>query len=142
MKIKWFQDPIDPQHLNCLWYGGRLFEIKHKGYTFIVGAFGDVQASLIAPDTGEMIADVKDKCNSGWFYEEMSPYIISDEKLNLYEQKGWLTFANNNWLEVLIDGPDGEQYDSGWVLDTDHILDAVSEVADGMDEMIGNIKEE
>ena len=57
MKIKWFQDPIDPQHLNCLWYGGRLFEIKHKGYTFIVGAFGDVQASLIAPDTGEMIGD-------------------------------------------------------------------------------------
>ena len=145
MKIKWFQDPIDPQHLNCLWYGGRLFEIKHKGYTFIVGAFGEVRATLLDLKTGEVIAESCDKQQLGRFYEEMSPYIRNDQELidmlTASSPDGELTLEWNNWLEVLIDDPKGETHDFGWVLDTENVWEAVTEVMINMDDVIKEVEE-
>ena len=143
MTITFYQNPIDPSHLNCLWYGGAIFGINYKCYDFIVGAYGDVRAALFDND-GNELCYVKDKQNSGRFYDEMRSFIKDDaELLKLLTGKDrdrYLWLDDNNWLEVLIDTPDGDTYDLGWVLDTDNILEAITEVVAGMDEAIENIR--
>ena len=140
MKITWLQDPIDPGHKNCLWYGGALFKIEHKGYTFTVGAYGDVRATLYdTTEPGRILAEVKDKQNLGRVYDEMRYYIEDDMALERADgacDNMELVLDNNNWLEVLIDAPDGEQLDYGWVLQTDDIIAALEEVVVTFEEFI------
>ena len=138
-EIEILQNKIDDEHQDSLWYGGRIAEIKYKGYTFIVGAYGDVRATLLDENENE-IAYVRDKCNSGRFYEEMSPYIKSDVDLGRKEAEGKLSLENNNWFEVLIDGADGEQYDLGWVTADFSYDSAIQEVLDNMDDVIKDIE--
>lgn len=142
-ELEILQDKIDDEHQDSLWYGGRIAEIKYKGYTFIVGAYGDVIATLWGRNNDGSdyeLAYVKDKNNAGRFYEEMSPYIKSDVDLGRKEAEGNLLLDNNNWFEVLIDGPDGEQYDLGWVCDDFTYDSAIQEVLDNMDDVIREIE--
>ena len=138
-EIEILQDKIDDDHQDSLWYGGRIAEISYKGYTFIVGAYGDVRATLLDENENE-IAYVRDKNNRGWFYNEMSPFIKSDNELYELENKGLLELENNNWFEVLIDGPDGEQYDLGWVTADFSYDSAIQEVLDNMKDVIKDIE--
>ena len=142
-ELKILQDKIDDEHQDSLWYGGRIAEIKYKGYTFIVGAYGDVVATLWGRNNDGSdyeLAYVKDKNNAGRFYEEMSPYIKSDVDIGRKEAEGKLVLDNNNWFEVLIDGPDGEQYDLGWVCDDFTYDSAIQEVIDNMENTIKDIE--
>jgi len=137
-EVTYLQPMIDKDHRDPLWYGGRLVEVKYKGYTFILGAYGDVRATLLLEGGGDIY--VKDKYNAGRFYDEMHNFIKSDFELADFENKGKLTIDNNNWFEILIDGPDGKQHDLGWLCDSFDYEDAVDELLAGMDEVISDIE--
>lgn len=137
----------DSDHRHSLWFGGRVAEIQHKGYTFILGAYGDVYGTLYnSHDEG--IAEVRDKNNAGRFREEMRPFISDDDELLTLlknangEYKGVrrLKLGHNNWFEVLIDGPNGKQYDCGWVSESDYIDEALAEMREYMDAAIADIE--
>ena len=143
-KITFVQHIMDDDHRDVLWYGGRVVEIEYNGYTFILGAYGDVIATLYdRPSENEgaiELAYVKDKNNGGGFYAEMSPYISGDRELYddiMRNEKIW--FNNNNWFEVLVDSPDGKQYDTGWVTNDDDIYNAIEEVLCEMQNFIDNL---
>ena len=124
---------------DSLWYGGRVAEVEHKGYTFILGAFGDVRATLL-DSSGCEIAEVRDKNNDGLFYDEMRSYICDDKELYALDKEGRLVFENNNWWEVLIDAPDGEQYDLGWVCNESSYRGALEEILSEADKVIEEIE--
>lgn len=140
-KIFLVQEPIDEDHRDCLWYGGRIAEVEYKGYTFILGAYGDVRATLTREDDMyDIIAEVRDKSNQGRFYEEMKYYIKNDTQLKEFEDNGRLVFENNNWMEVLIDDPEGYQHDTGWVTNSDDYEEALLEMIKNMDEVIKDLE--
>ena len=134
--INTIQPKIDDDHKDVLWYGGRVAEVEYKGYTFILGAYGDVIATLLNKEYNDEIAYSRDKQNSGRFYEEMRGFITNDKELSDLEDEGRLVLENNNWWEVLIDGPDGQQHDIGWVINSCDYDEAIQEMIDGMDEVI------
>lgn len=136
--IDYIQPMIDEDHKDPLWYGGRVCEIKYKGYTFILGAYGDVVATLLLGKDNEVY--VKDKYNAGRFREEMSPYIKSDYEISKLESDGTLTLDNNNWFEVLIDDPNGGQHDLGWLTDSFAYDESVEEIIENMDAVISEIE--
>ena len=136
------QKMIDRQHRHSLWYGGRVAEVKHKGYTFILGAYGDVRATLL-DGNNDIVAEVRDKYNQGRFYEEMHGYVRDDKHLlQLLNGKlnELLVLENNNWWEILIDDPEGYQHDLGWVTCSDMYDEALHELIDNMDDVIADIE--
>ena len=137
-----FSQPYNPSTQHSLWYGGRVAEVKYSGYTFILGAYGDVIGTLLS-ESGEELAYVKDKGNNGVFREEMMEFIPDDRSLRaieMTEEGKQLVLENNNWWEVLIDGKDGMQYDLGWVCNSDYLGEALIEVIENMDEVIAQIE--
>lgn len=140
-KLTECQDVIDERHLDCFWYGDRVAEVDYKGYTFILGAYGDVRATLLDENDNE-IAEVRDIWNNGRFYHEMRHFIPDDAALIKLCQDGRLVYENSNWWKVLIDAPDGTHHDIGWVLNDDDLIDALTEMIDGMDKVIAEIKKE
>ncbi len=138
-KVMWCQDIIDEKHLNCLWYGGRICEILYKQWVFILGAYGDIRVSVCDSHTDDVIADLVNKNNDGGIREIMRVIKDDDELVKLccgMDPDRYITFENNNWLEVLVDAPDGTQYDTGWVPNDDDIPSALEEVLDNMDRFI------
>lgn len=131
------QYAIDDEHQDSLWYGGRVVEILFKGYRFILGAYGDICASLL-DENNEEVAYLKDKNNSGAFYTEMSYYIKNDKELFDLENEGRLVLENNNWFEVLVDAPDGERIDTGWVTSDYSYYDGIEETICGMQDFIND----
>lgn len=139
-KINILQKSLGKRRQDSLWYGGRVAEIEYKGYVFIIGAYGDVIATLLDKDMYTEIAYVRDKQNLGRFLEKMGQYIKTDKQLEKLESEGRLVLENNNWFEVLIDGPDGESYDLGWVTNDYSYAGAIQEVLDEMDNVIRDIE--
>ena len=132
-EIDIIQHMIDNKHRQVYWYGGRVAEVLYKGWTFILGAYGDVYATLLDKTQRTEIAEVRDKNNAGRFCEEMYRDIPDDETLIEYMRNGRLVFENNNWFEILVDGPDGYQYDTGWVTNSDDYIEALNEMLENMD---------
>lgn len=80
---------------------------------------------------GDLIASVKDKNESGLFYEEMKQFIKDDEHLVSIltgnDENYELEFYNNNWLELSYYNSDGEiEYDVD--LEEADISDAINAV--------------
>lgn len=133
-------DFIDNDHQSHYWYGGECARIKHNGYTAIIEANGDIYAEY-APN-GEYVTHVKDKNNSGYFYNEMNYYLKNDKGLHKAIENGDLIIDDNNWWECFIIDRQGNFHDLMWVLDADTMAEAIEEVKVGLDEMIKYIEEE
>ena len=133
-------DFIDNDRQSHYWYGGECARIKHNGYTAIIEANGDIYAEY-APN-GEYVTCVKDKSNSGSFYNEMNYYLKNDKDLYKANENGDLIIDDNNWWECFIVDRQGNFYDLMWALDADTITEAIEEVKAGFDEMIKYIEEE
>lgn len=130
-------DPmIDENHQDCVWYGGDLVLVEYKGWKFILGAYGDVRATLY-DESGEEIAEVRDKNNYGLFYDEMDRYIAGDKEMYALESEDKLVFGNNNWFEVFAVDPAGEERE-GYLTASASYKDAVKEMIDSMDEYIAD----
>lgn len=135
------QRKIDDKHKDVLWYGGRIAEYHYKGYTFILGAYGDVYATLLDCDYKTEVASVRDKRNNGCFYDEMRSFIFDDLDLRFLKDTGRLVLENNNWFEILVDGPDGTQYDTGWVTASDDYEEAIKEMIENADDFIKEVSD-
>lgn len=133
-------DLIDDDHQSHYWYGGKCAEIKYKGYTFSIEATGDVYWDYTKDgDTSETF---KDKSNSGRFYGEMGYYFKNDNELYKAIEDGELIFDYNNWWECFVYDKQGNFHDLMWDLDAWSLKEAIDEVKDRLDEMIGYIEEE
>lgn len=130
---------IDRCHQHSYWYGGEAAVIKYKGYIFCIDASGDIRCSLLDENNNELVY-VKDKCNTGRFYDEMRHYIKNDSELKELELNGRLVMENNNWWECSMITSDGIWHDLMWCLDSDFIMEAVNEVLDAIDEVISDFK--
>jgi len=123
-------DFIDEDHLDCLWYGGPFAIIKYNNLTIEVSAIGDVR--IWGKLDGEDFY-VKDKTNSGRFYDEAGQYlkdsdfskVFSDEYLSedeLENKDNVLFIDNNNWIEPLLYDSNGNFYDLSEVMDDTNVL--------------------
>ena len=127
-------DFIDNNHRSHYWYGGECAIIEHNGYTALIKAIGDVYVEY-APN-GEYKAYVKDKNNTGLFYDEMNYYFKNDEELYAAINNGDLLIDHNNWWECFIVDPQGNFHDLMWNLDADYLDEAIKEAQEGLDEAI------
>ena len=122
------------------WYGGRVAEIKYKGFRFVLGAYGDVYASLYRQNDGVELFRVKDKYNGGNLYSELSLYINNDDELEEciaglhldYE----LEIDYNNWWEYYIVCPNGEILDNGDICESDYYSQALNEMIDSIESFV------
>jgi aromatic ring hydroxylase len=136
-----FIQKIQENKASHYWYGGKVAEIKHKGFTFSIEAVGDMYATLFDEKNIE-IAYIKDKNNGGWFDNEMSRYIKDDEMLYDLLDRNKLVFDYNNWWECFVIDDKGNFHDLMWVLDSINIFDALEEVKNSIDNVIKDIKGE
>ena len=116
------------------WYGGCVAEIAYKGFKFLLGAYGDVRATLFRKADNVELAYVKDKSNGGYFYSEMSEFIKDDEELDQMiegEHPDYtLEIDNNNWWEYYITTPEGEVIDADDICDSYRFSEALNEMID------------
>jgi hypothetical protein len=136
-----FIQKIQENKASHYWYGGKVANIKHKGFTFSIEAVGDVVGILFDENNIE-IAYIKDKSNGGWFDNEMSHYIKDDEMLYDLLDRNKLVFDYNNWWECFVIDDKGNFHDLMWVLDSINIFDAIEEVKNSIDNVIKDIKGE
>lgn len=136
-----FIQKIQENKASHYWYGGKVVEIKHKGFTFSIKAVGDMYATLFDENNVE-IAYIKDKNNGGWFDNEMSRYIKNDEMLYDLIDKNKIVFDFNNWWECFVIDDKGYFNDLMWSLDCINIYDAIEEVKNSIDDVIKDIKGE
>ena len=135
----------DPARQDSLWYGGDCVTVEYKGYRFIVSANGDVIGDLLKAQsdgsTPRNLEYVKDKGNKGEFGKMLRRYVDSDEHLSrilAYRDDEYsIELQNNNWWEVFVVDPQGQFHDLMCVLDSDKLFDAVKEVIEARDELIG-----
>lgn len=127
---------IDTEHQYHYWYGGCVAKIKFEGYIFSIEAIGDIYAELLDEELIESLAYVKDKYNSGAFYDEMTVYLDNDRQLSKAISQARLLFDHNNWWECFLITPNKEFKDLMLALESDKISDAVKEVACSMQEII------
>lgn len=114
-------DLHDPNHLDCLWYGGGVAWIKFPdGWELVVEANGEIRIDCEVD--GKEVYFV-DKVNLGSAYEELGRD-FDDSDVDKF------VYGNNNWFEVNAISPDGEFIDlfnADNVLD-DNILDALEDL--------------
>lgn len=146
LKLTVKTEKIHPLLYHSMWYGGELARIEYRNYTFILNAIGDVYTHLanVSKDNNVFYDrdDVKDKYNTGQFFDVMSEYVNSDNELNnlfygkyielktdditmpecnvyglnVYE----LIVENNNWWEITIINPDGTERPEGIILNNEY----------------------
>ena len=114
---------------DCHWFGGIVAEMFCGDRKYCLIANGDIIVNLYDKQTNEHIVYVKDKSNSGRFYDEMSRYIENDSHLySIIEDKDpkyRLDFVDNNWFEFVADDQDSIYY-GGHVMDFSNIFDAIA----------------
>ena len=140
-----FIQKIEEGKESHYWYGGRVAEIKYKGFRFVLGAYGDVYASLYRQNDGAELERVKDKRNGGYFYSAMARYIKNDEELEdaligshtNYE----LAVDYNNWWEFYVVCPNGETWDNGDICESDYYSQALNEMIDSIDSFVEEYEE-
>lgn len=149
VELSFHPESFDPDRLNCLWYGGELAVIRvSKTLSVELNVYGDVYAEL-SDKEGELLAYVKDKGNTGRFYDEMSQFISNDRELLEALDDGRLKLDHNNWFEydgVYKNKGDkvGEFIDLGLIVDNildDDILIAINEALDRITDIVREIKE-
>lgn len=139
---------FDHKRLNCIWYGGTIATIKVSDSLSVeIDAYGDVRATLFDSKDNEL-AYVKDKNNSGIFYDEMSCYIRDDGHLKRLLESGRLVLDNNNWIEydgIVNKGGERSQFvDLGMIVDNivdDDILTAIEQILDNINDIAEEILE-
>lgn len=140
---------FDPQHLNCLWHGGNIAEVKvTEDLSIDISAYGDVYADLY-DRKGSHIAHVKDKINNAVFADVMRPYLKNDADLKRAIKRGRLKVDYNNWIEyggLIRDKTNPSQrtfIDLGIICDNlldDNILTAIGEVLNSYQNIVSEIR--
>lgn len=146
--LSFHPESFNPDKLNCLWYGGHLAVIKVTDTLSVeLNVYGDVYAEL-SDKTGQFLAYVKDKGNTGRFNDEMGSYISNDQELLEVLDDGRLKLDNNNWVEydgvVKKKASDerGAFIDLGIICDNvldDNILTAIMYALDSIEEIKAEI---
>lgn len=103
-------------YADSLWYGGQLFYLKNdKGFYCSIEARGDVEATLTRKSDMDILVDMKDRNNAGYFRDEVRFYLHGDDELYDAEYKDdseyYLDFQANNWFEGFVQTPYDDFFD-------------------------------
>ena len=149
VELSFHPESFDMNRLNCLWYGGDLAVIRvSETLSVTLDIRGDVYAELSNKEGG-FLAYVKDKGNTGRFYDEMHLFIQNDQELLDALDDGRLKLDYNNWVEydgiVYKNKGDtlGKFIDLGLIVDNildDDILTAINEALDRITDIVKEIK--
>lgn len=130
-------------YLSHYWFGGNVAEFesdKLPGYTFCLGAYGDVRITLVDKTTGEELEYVKDKSNQAGFYHTMSSHFNDQTLYECLEEKHpryQLIIDNNNWWECYAVNQKTQRIiDLGDTLNADLLSEAIQEIIDLEDDFI------
>lgn len=120
---------IDAAHLDCVWYGHDFGGVlRYKGYSLVVGAFGEVRLYGAEGTRYEGFSYVNKKGDGANESSSLRKTFRSDAELNAAISSGEVLYENNNWLEYeILD----EKRDSIWepeVADTDNLLEFFSDI--------------
>lgn len=133
---------------DAIWYGGRIGGFQYGDFYISIDAIGDVRATLYDENEDEIVT-MKDKNNSGDFYQIMKQYISDDEQLFQFlgytdnPIKRFLTLDDNNWLEYNVYNTKTKQYVELPALS--NILDGTNDVLEafeGLEDLIDYLLEE
>ena len=123
---------------DSIWYGGQIATISFDDTVFSVVANGDVRATLLSKEDGGEKVYVKDKHNSGRFFDEMKNLIENDGRLyaimNDEDQEYSLELSDSNWIEVFLDKIDGKETNESYIADSCNVYDAITEAITQLDE--------
>ena len=101
--VKWLQN-FDNSRKDSIWYGGDIVSINLGRYQVIIGAYGDIRATI----NGEWYVD---KCNGGNFADYLREQNIhNDEDLKNAD----INYENNNWFEAIIWDNKNKDYVDSW----------------------------
>ncbi len=127
--------------LDCSWYGGHIATIVLGANIEIsICIQGDIVVTLLDKDS-KVIAESRDKCNSGAFLSNMSPYIKNDKHLSRLIQDGRLVYTNNNWIEfngyidlnfIDLSCVDDNILDNNILVAIEQVLDSLGEISKKM----------
>ena len=121
---------IEEDKQSHLWYGGDVVKFNYKDAIIYIAAIGDVIISF-KDKNDDLLFYVKDKCNRGNIYQDLSHYVENDEellKILLEEHPKYQfgSFDSKNWWEAYV-VYDGKIYDLMWDLDAYTITEAIIE---------------
>lgn len=129
---------------NYCWYGGLIATIVCGDNQFELMANGDVIVRLLDKITNDVLAYVKDKSNSGSFYDRMQAYIANDAHLETImadvDPDYVLDFENNNWFEVFLSKVDNQTTDNSYVSDCENVFDAIAEIVENIEKWADKCK--
>lgn len=116
---------IDDDHLCCVWYGGYIGGFMYKDYTVALEVHGDV---VICGVVDGKDFEYTNRLNNGAMSMAASDHLRtafkSDAELDKAIEDERIEYTANNWIEVFVQGPNGD-WSEGMVVDeTDNVLDA------------------
>lgn len=131
-----FEDILDKEHLNCLWYGGSVCTFSYKGYNLSIDAIGEIQLNGFL--NGQQI-NIVDKNSCGSVYDEIGTFLSDKELVEALSRTSgdYLWRGDGNWFEYNVFAPDGtmlELYNDNIL--SDNLIDAVKEGLKDFVEMV------
>lgn len=120
---------IDDDHLCCVWYGGYIGGFMYKDYTVALEVHGDV---IICGVVDGEDFEYTNRLNNGAMSMAASDHLRtafkSDAELDKAIEDERIEYTANNWIEVFVQGPNGD-WSEGMVVDeTDNVLDACGDI--------------
>lgn len=120
---------IDDDHLCCVWYGGYIGGFMYKDYTVALEVHGDV---VICGVVDGKDFEYTNRLNNGAMSMAASDHLRtafkSDAELDKAIEDERIEYTANNWIEVFVQGPNGD-WSEGMVVDeTDNVLDACGDI--------------
>ncbi len=133
---------IDAEHQNCIWYGGPVATVEHKGYVCSLEACGDVAVSVMTPDCSDVMCRYYNKDNRGAYWDQDArEHLVNDRHLDELYEEGRLVFGLNNWFEVFIEDPQGVRSQITEVCSSDNLEECIIEMVETMDLIIADVEQ-
>lgn len=136
---------IDDDHLDVVWYGGKLLSFKYRDYTVSIVANGEV---CIGGEYEGQEFYYRNKLGNGAFNMAASDTLRTtfknDRELCEALNSGLITYENNNWFEIFVEDAAKGREVLNWVADDDNVLEAIDprSLAEIMNEIDKHIRKE
>ena len=125
------EDFIDDEHLNCIWYGGHIANVKYKDMVLEIAVHGEVVLEGVYKGQDIYYCD---KGNNGAVGTDLYYQVPGDIALLSLIKAGWCGLDEEmedqiwcqayNWVEFFLVLGDT---DESFVADEDNVLEAIGE---------------
>lgn len=131
---------VDEKHLDCVWYGGTIAELRFGGRTLEVVVNGEVD--IIGEHNGSEFR-YRNKSGSGALSpmasDSLRTAFASDEELYMALDKGEIEFIDGSWIECFVYNENNVEI-YNFVADVQTVLEVFEE--DNINDLINTMNEE